>query len=73
MAFDGPCEEKGSLLEAYLKSTAEYSRSVRDLQKYIGTTGRSVYEDLRRIAEDSRIQSERARLELERHVSSHGC
>jgi hypothetical protein len=67
------CKEKVSLLDAYKIATAAYARAVRELQKNIGTSGRSAYEDLRRIMDDARIQSESSRIELEKHVRAHGC
>jgi hypothetical protein len=67
------CEQKSFLLNAYKIATTAYSRAVRELQKNIGITERGAYQDLRKIVDDARLQSERSRLELEQHVRFHDC
>jgi hypothetical protein len=67
------CAVKSSLLDYYKEATAAYSAAVKQLQKSIDMQERSAREDLRKIAEDRRSQSEQSRLELEQHIRSHGC
>jgi hypothetical protein len=71
MLYDGRqmlCKEKRSLVDAYKTTTA-----VHELNKNIATIGQDEYRDLQKIADDTRLQCERARAEFDEHVHSHGC
>jgi hypothetical protein len=67
------CEEKNRLMHAYQTRTRLFSHAVDQLDVARSTAKKSAYIDLKRISEDARIDSEKARLELERHVYDHGC
>jgi hypothetical protein len=68
-----PCDVKNSLLDCYKDATTAYSAAVKQLQKSIGILEPSAFEDLRKVAEDHRNQSEQARFDLGQHLRSHGC
>jgi hypothetical protein len=67
------CAEKRLLLDGYKVATSAYGHAVRELHAKMGTTDWAVYDELRKIAEDARHQSERARRILEQHIWDHGC
>jgi hypothetical protein len=67
------CEEKARLLVAYQTRAHLYSLSVDQIQQARSTTKREVYRELIRLSDNARIQCERARIELESHLSEHGC
>lgn len=58
---------------SYKIATEAYAHAVRKLRAETGTDDLFAYEDWRKIAEDARLQSERARRELEEHIWNHGC
>ena len=65
------CEEKERLLAAYQKGIALYSLALA--QMVDGIRASKPYEDLRELTENARMKSENARLELDAHISEHGC
>jgi hypothetical protein len=67
------CAEKRLLLDGYKVATGAYGHAVRELHAKMGTTDWAAYDELRKIAEDARHQSERARRVLEQHIWDHGC
>jgi hypothetical protein len=67
------CPEKERLLVVYRKGAALYSLAVKQLAQSRPTASREAYEDLRRLSDLARKDCERDRLELEKHVDSHGC
>jgi hypothetical protein len=69
----GLCEEKDRLLREYNFATADFSRAVQVLHSRIGVLTKEEYQRVQRFSEESRLRSEKARLELERHTSEHGC
>jgi hypothetical protein len=67
------CKEKQKLLGDYQSATVQFAAAVDRLHCWRATSAREEYEEFRRASEDARLVSEKARLALEEHVSSHGC
>ena len=67
------CELKIRLASEYEAATAEFSRTVGELRRKIGTSTKEEYEQLSRLANDARRKSEQARLALEQHTAEHRC
>lgn len=67
------CDEKQRLLKAYETAATRFSEAVTDWHQKVGVSAQDDYQELRRIAEQARLDSERARGELEAHAKSHGC
>jgi hypothetical protein len=67
------CNEKQRLLALYEAHTRAFSLAVTALNQQMGTSSKERYAALRCAVEDARAESERSRLSLERHVSSHRC
>jgi hypothetical protein len=67
------CNEKDRLLQAYTVSTRAFSDAVDALNAGRGVTARHEYEQLERTVLEARLKSERARLDYEQHIASHGC
>ena len=67
------CEEKARLVRLYNVATVGFSAAVKELNRRIGTSPKEEYERLTRISNEARVQSEQARLALERHIADHGC
>jgi len=67
------CDEKQRLLKVYEAATSQFSQAVTAWHSKLGISAQEEYKKLRRTAEEARVESERARQALERHISSHGC
>jgi hypothetical protein len=67
------CEEKQRLLAEYQVTTQKFADAVSELHRKIGTSPLPEYQGLQRAADEARLESEQARLALERHVALHGC
>jgi hypothetical protein len=67
------CEEKARLAAHFEETTAKFSSAVSDLRRRIGVCPKEEYELLNRIANESRVKSEHARLALEKHIADHRC
>ena len=67
------CLEKVRLANEYETATSEYCRNVAALNTRIGVIPQTTYEDIRSASEHTRLISEQARLNLDQHVSEHGC
>jgi hypothetical protein len=67
------CDEKTRLAQQYEFETAQFSEAVKELSQKIGTSSKEEYARLERVANQSRVKSEQARLALEQHITSHGC
>jgi len=67
------CEEKLRLTQEYQVANKAFSVAVDALVKKAGTTSKEEYEHLRQRSEELRLDSESARLRLERHIREHGC
>jgi hypothetical protein len=61
------------LAQEYELATTRFSEAVKKLHHKIGTSPKDEYARLDRAANEERVKSERARLELEEHVAVHGC
>jgi hypothetical protein len=68
-----PCAEKKLLLDKYKITTEAYAHSVRMMRARIGTVELSEYESMRRFSETCRLETERARGELEAHSCGQDC
>jgi hypothetical protein len=58
---------------AYQHATALYSKAVTDMRASMAISPWDAFRDLKKLAEDSRLQSALARLELEKHKNRHGA
>jgi hypothetical protein len=67
------CDEKTRLAQQYEFATAQFSKAVKELSQKIGTSSKEEYARLDRVANESRVKSEQARLALEQHIASHRC
>jgi hypothetical protein len=67
------CKEKERLTLEYQMATETFSQSVTDLRQKMGTSSQEEYERLKRITEEWRVHSEKARLSLEQHIVAHNC
>lgn len=67
------CEEKARLVGDYEQKTARFYYAVTVLQSKIATSLKEGYDRLQRLVDQARVESEGARLTLERHISEHGC
>lgn len=66
------CAEK-RLVSEYEAATALFSEAVTLLHQRMGTSAKEEFERLNHIANEARVRSERARLAVEEHASSHDC
>jgi hypothetical protein len=67
------CERHTELLTAYQKAVALFSTTLDALQAARANVAKDEYERMRNYVEQTRIISENARIDLERHVAEHGC
>lgn len=67
------CKEKARLVIDYDAKTASFSRAVTVFQGKLATSAKEEYDRLQRRVDEARVESEGARLALERHISEHGC
>jgi RNase P subunit RPR2 len=67
------CEEKQRLLEVYETTETAHSERLTTLTRQAGTVSRADYEALKKALDQARMESERARIALDAHVSSHSC
>jgi len=67
------CAAKIALLLAYSDASKTYSNAILYLHDCVGTLTKPEYEGLSRVAEERRAAAEVARLEMEAHISQHGC
>jgi hypothetical protein len=67
------CERHWELLEAYQKAVALFSTTLDALQLSRATVKKVEYDRMRNYVEQTRLISEDARMDLERHVAEHGC
>jgi ATP-dependent helicase YprA (DUF1998 family) len=67
------CDEKFRLAKEYQLAITRFSEAVKKLHQRRGTSPKEEFARLDRTANEERVKSERARLELEEHVAVHGC
>jgi hypothetical protein len=67
------CEEKQRLLGLHEEHTRALSAAITALHQQMGTSPQARYAALRQAVEDARAESERSRMLLAQHVSSHRC
>jgi hypothetical protein len=67
------CQERNTLVARYSNAADTYAESVRQLRARIGICSLEEYRHLKNIVEVARKQVGRARIFLERHISSHNC
>ena len=66
-----PCDEKGRLLDAYQRATAEYSRAVLVITAQLTSSRDNAH--LLQSCEDTRASAEVARQAFQDHVAGHRC
>ena len=69
----GICPIKLVLLKGCAISARAHASNVTGLHKVVLHGASGVYTRFLQAAENSRVRSEKARLEYERHVAEHGC
>jgi hypothetical protein len=67
------CAEKKQLGVLLENAAKDYSLALRNLSAQIAVVPKDIYDQLRARADGLRLQSESARLALERHIAEHGC
>jgi hypothetical protein len=67
------CPDKTRLLVAYSDAGEAFSVAVSQLRERAPVVLQEEYERLRLRMEQSRLGTDKARWELERHVAEHGC
>jgi hypothetical protein len=67
------CAEKVLLQGRYTKTTELFTEALIFLSTRISTIDKQEYERLRRVAEHFRKESDQARMDLEKHITVHGC
>jgi hypothetical protein len=67
------CEEQSKLLSAYRRAVSHYSTAVEAMEAAGETVSKEEYHRVRGYVEQSRMISEEARVNLDRHLSEHGC
>lgn len=74
--YDGrfmSCEEKTRLTARYEAATTKFCEAVTELNQKMGTSAKTEYDRLARVANELRLKSEQARLALEEHLGAHRC
>jgi hypothetical protein len=66
------CQEKSALLAKYQQATREYSETVTELNRRIGTS-KAEFDGLHRLTDEAREVAAKAMRELENHIIDHGC
>lgn len=67
------CEQKAHLLDIYERTVQEYNAKLGELRSRAATLERADYERLRKDVERERSLSEKARVDLAKHVRRHRC
>lgn len=67
------CDIKDQLSAEYARRLRTSVNAERSLQLRVETASPAEYRKLKKIADESRIDSEVARLELEQHTTRHRC
>ena len=67
------CHEKARLLQTYQEMTAKYAQAVTKLNELRATSPIKEYKRPNDLAEQARLQSAQARLDLEKHIHEHKC
>jgi hypothetical protein len=67
------CEEHARLLNGYLQSVATFSTTLNAIAAAGASVPRDEYDRLAGYVEQSRLKSDQARTDLERHATEHGC
>jgi len=67
------CEEKLRLTQEYQTANRAFGDAVKALMKKAGTTSKEEYKRLRQRSKELQLDSESARLRLDRHIGQHGC
>jgi hypothetical protein len=67
------CEIKDTLSQAFERGTREFADAVAYLNQQRSQTDTAEYNSFRVAADMARLNSEHARLALDRHITEHGC
>ena len=73
MTKESACKEKTALLASYQRATREYSDTVTELNRKMGTSSTAEFEKMRRSAEDTRMKAGAALKALDHHIADHEC
>ena len=67
------CSERNRLLALYKIAASDYSRVVMVLARDSGVMRKDEYMRIKSYSEEARRRAEKARTELDEHVTAHGC
>jgi hypothetical protein len=67
------CALKKALLFSYSDTTKTYYETVMELRVKLGEVPKPEYDKLLHLSEAARLTVEKARIEMERHIKTHGC
>jgi hypothetical protein len=67
------CAQKTALLLEYTRLTKAYSDVVTELHTAIGTISKSEYNGQYQVADEARLEAEKARAAMESHIRDHRC
>ena len=67
------CEKHRELLKAYREAVATFSTKLDALEAARATAARVEYRRMAGNVDQARLDSEKARIALEKHTAEHGC
>jgi Zn finger protein HypA/HybF involved in hydrogenase expression len=67
------CSTRNTLILARQEAADAYAKAVAQLAKKIGVVSAAEYRLLSQSAEIARKRSQKAHLDLEKHIAEHGC
>ena len=67
------CAAHRELLDVYQQAVSRFGAALEALKAAQGGIPKQEYDRLYGYVEQARINSEQARLDLERHIAEHGC
>jgi hypothetical protein len=67
------CPKKAKLVALYQHTTRTYADAVAELNQRMGTSSKTEYEAIFRMAEQARVNAISAREALKKHTDEHGC
>jgi hypothetical protein len=73
MATTAQCDKKTRLVLECERATQVFSAAVSQLARRTGIVAKTEYDELRHLADRTRLASMNAREELNDHVGEHGC
>ena len=67
------CEETTALLAKYQHAIREYSETVTELKRRLGTSSKAAFDSLHRLTHEARDNAAKAMRKIENHIIDHGC